>query len=94
MAKKKKPGRHHSAADTTVEIRLPTDLYKRVKKIKDLDKLFIDQTVRAVFGDDENYGITHVVLTESTLKEGDITRIKAEDKDKDCKSGYWKLCEG
>ena len=94
MAKKKIKRQAQLEVDTTIELRLPDELYKRVMDLKKLDKALLDETVRAVFGHDELYGMNHVVIKKSTLKEVDITRLKPSENDTSKKAGYWKLCEG
>ncbi len=96
MGKKKKSPKRSSQpkVESTIEIKLPSDLYNRVMAVKATDQKFLDDTVRAVFGHDGEYDMTHVVFTQGTLKAADINKLKKKDSDLSRKAGYWKLCEG
>ena len=84
MAKKKKTKERDPS--TTVEIKLPPALYKKVMTLKNADRELLTQILQSTFHTESRFGMDHIVFSESKLTKAEIAKSGAER--------FWKLCEG
>jgi hypothetical protein len=89
MAKKKKPKATGPDPSTSIEIKLPTELWNKYLALKARDQALLTHMIRATFDADARYGMDFIKFSESTLTKADLA-----DARKSPPKGFWKLCEG
>jgi len=87
MAKKRKSAKN-AAPSTTVEIRVPQELYNLVQDLRATHPEVIDETLKLIFHRDEVYGMTAVKITNANAP---LAKGKAA---KDDEEEIFKICEG
>ena len=91
--KRKKTTSNGLDPDKTIELKVPLRLFQRVEQLRQDDREFLNQTIRAVFDSDELFGINFILLSKSDLKQADLA--KAKQTGKGAKGGrFFKVCEG
>lgn len=94
MAKKNRKTKSEVKLDHTVEIRLPSRLFDIVDHLRqdEAHRKFLTQTIKAVFDNNEMFGIVFMLLRQSELTKAELAKIKKTGMDPD--GGHIKVCEG
>ncbi len=87
MAKKRKSAKSADPS-TTVELRVPQELYNLVQELRATHPEVIEETLKLIFHRDEVYGMTAVKITNANAITAKGKAAKEDEEE------IFKVCEG